>query len=100
MLAKKLKALKEDIIKWNRSEFGNVGRQKKELLEVLKLLDIKEGEHGLSEVEMGEMAVVRSQIQNFLSLEEISWRQKLRMLCVKEGDNNTKFIHKVANSRR
>ena len=74
MLAKKLKALKEDIFQWNRSEFGNVGRQKKELLEVLKLLDIKEREHGLSEVEMGERAVVRSQIQNLLSLEEISWR--------------------------
>ena len=49
---------------------------------------------------MGERAVVRSQIQNLLSLEEISWRQKSRMLCIKEGDNNTKFFHKVANSRR
>ena len=74
VLAKKLKALKEDIIQWNRSEFGNVGCQKKELLEALKLLDAKEGEYGLSEVEMGERAVVRSQIQNLLSLEEISWR--------------------------
>ena len=26
VLAKKLKALKGDIIQWNRSEFGNVGR--------------------------------------------------------------------------
>ena len=33
-------------------------------------------------------------------MEEISWRQKSRMLCIKEGDNNTKFFHKVANSRR
>ena len=41
VLAKKLKALKEDIIQWNRSEFGNVERQKKELLETLKLLDVK-----------------------------------------------------------
>ena len=32
VLAKKLKALKEDIIQWNWSEFGNVQRQKKELL--------------------------------------------------------------------
>uniref|UniRef100_A0A7N2KUK5 Reverse transcriptase zinc-binding domain-containing protein n=1 Tax=Quercus lobata TaxID=97700 RepID=A0A7N2KUK5_QUELO len=48
VLAKKLKALKEDLIQWNRSEFGNVERQRKELLEVLKLLDVKEGEFGLS----------------------------------------------------
>ena len=63
-------------------------------------MDVKEGEHGLSEVELGERAVLRSQIQNLLSLEEVSWRQKLRMLCIKEGDNNTKIFHKMANSRR
>jgi len=100
VLTKKLKALKEDIIQWNRSEFGNVGRQRKELLEALKLLDAKEEEYGLSEVEISEKAVVRSQIHNLLSLEEVLWRQKSRMLCIKEGDNNIKFFHKVANSRR
>ncbi|XP_075665589.1 uncharacterized protein LOC142635288 [Castanea sativa] len=101
VLAKKLKALKEDIIQWNRNEFGNVVRKKKkELLEALKLLDAKEGVNGLSEVEIGERVVLRSQIQNLLSLEEVSWRQKSRMLCIKEGDNNTKFFHKMANSRR
>ena len=45
VLAKKLMALKEDIIQWNRSEFGTVGHQKKELLEALKLLDAKEREY-------------------------------------------------------
>ena len=100
VLAKKLKALKKDIIQWNRSEFGNVEHQKKELLEALKFLDVKEGEHSLSEVELGERAMLRSQIQNLLSLEEVSWRQKSRMLYIKEGDNNTKFFHKMANSRR
>ena len=57
VLAKKLKVLKGDIIKWNRSEFGNVARQKKELLEALKLLDAKEGEFGLSEVVIDERAM-------------------------------------------
>ena len=54
--------------------------QKKELLEALKLLNVKEGELGLFEVELGERAALRSQIQNLLSLKEISWRQKSRML--------------------
>ena len=74
VLAKKLKALKRDIIQWNCSEFGNVGHQKKELLEALKLLDAKDGEFGLFEVEISERVVVRSQIENLLSLEEISLR--------------------------
>ena len=43
---------------------------------------------------------MRSQAERLISLEEILWRQKSGMLCIKEGDNNTKFFHKVANSRR
>ena len=39
-------------------------------------------------------------MEHLLSLEEISWRQKSRILCIKEGDNNTKFFHKMANSHR
>ena len=63
-------------------------------------MDVKEGGFCLSEVDLGERVLLRSQIQNLISLEEVSWRQKSRMLCIKEGDNNTKFFHKVANSRR
>ena len=34
------------------------------------------------------------------SLEEIFWRQKSRALYVKEGDNNTHFFYRLANSHR
>ena len=81
-------------------EFGHVGRKKSQLLETLKLLDAKEEEFGLSDAESCERVEARSEVENLLSLEEISWRQKSRMLWIKEGDNNTKFFHKMANSRR
>ncbi|XP_030925091.1 uncharacterized protein LOC115952154 [Quercus lobata] len=100
VFAKKLKTLKEDIIQWNRQEFGNVDCKKKELLGALATLDAKDGALGLTETEMFERNEVRSQIEYLLSLEEISWRQKLRMLCIKEGDHNTNFFHKMANSHR
>ena len=87
-------------MQWNRREFGNVVRQKKQLLEELKTLDAKEGDFGLFDGEKCHKAELRSQVEHLLSLEKISWRQKSRMLCIKEGDNNTKFFHKMANSHR
>ena len=72
--AKKLKALKDDIVQWNRLEFGHVGHKKSQLLETLNSLDAKEGEFGLSDAKSCERAVARSEVVNLLSLEEISWR--------------------------
>ena len=72
VFAKKLKALKEDIIQWNRLEFGHVGRKKSQLFETLKSLDAKEGEFGLSDAESCERAMARSEVEILLSLEEIS----------------------------
>ena len=60
VLAKKLKALKKDIVQWNQREFGNVVRQKKQLLEELKTLDAKDGDFGLSDGENCHGAELRS----------------------------------------
>ena len=74
VFAKKLKALKQDIVQWNSREFGNVERQKKQLPEELKILDAKEGDFGFTDGEQGHRANLRYQVEHLLSLEEIPWR--------------------------
>ena len=59
-----------------------------------------EESRGLSTEEWVEISRIRDELEQATPLEEISWRQKSRVLCVREGDRNTKFFHCVANSHR
>ena len=100
VLAQKLKALKKDLKKWNKEEFGNLAFKKKYLLSELLGLDAKEELLGLSNVEESRQTQVKGDIAALVALEETFWRQKSRALYVKEGDNNTRFFHRLVNSHR
>ena len=63
-------------------------------------LDAREDLSGLSQEDQTRRIQIKGEIAHLASLEEISWRQKSRILFVKEGDNNTRFFHLVANSHR
>ena len=100
VLAQKLKALKKDLKKWNKEEFGNLAFRKKYLLSELLGLDAKEELLGLSNVEESRQTQVKGDIAALAALEETFWKQKSHALYVKEGDNNTRFFHRLANSHR
>ena len=100
ILAQKLRALKADLKKWNREEFGDLALRKKNLLTELMGLDVREELLGLLDEDHLHRIQLKGEIDQLASLEEISWRQKSWALYVKEGDNNTRFFHRLANSHR
>ena len=95
-----LAALKMDLKKWNETEFGNVTFKKQALWSKLNDLDAKEETHSLSVEEKLEQTNLHIDIEKLTLMEESSWRQKSRVLHLKEGDANTRFFHRMANSNR
>ncbi|KAG6641064.1 hypothetical protein CIPAW_09G047300 [Carya illinoinensis] len=100
ILARKLKALKHNLKQWNEQLLSNVLLQQRSLLEELQGLEGEEEARTLSESENTCKSQVVTELKRVLLIEEISWRQKLRALWLKEGDKSTKFFHRVANSHR
>ena len=100
VLACKLKALKGDLKHWNKHVFGDVAFRKKCLLTEFLELDMREELQVLSLENRSRRTMIKADIEHLASLEEISWRQKSKALFIKEGDNNTRFFHRLANSHR
>jgi hypothetical protein len=100
VLARKLKALKEDLKNWNYHVFGNVNVKQQQLFCDLGALDGKESLGGLSLSERDLWGTLLLELDKLAQLKETSWRQKSRVLWLKEGDNNTRFFHKIVNSNR
>ena len=66
----------------------------------LGVLENMEENRGLSAEERVEMGRIREELEKAILLEEICWRQKSRVLCVRKGDKNTKIFHHITNSHR
>ena len=70
------------------------------MLSELLDLDLREGMQSLSLADSARRVEIKADIEYLAPLEDISWRQKSKALYLKEGDNNTRFFHRLANSHR
>ena len=54
----------------------------------------------LMEKEKLDLERIQGELEKASLLEEICWRKKSRVLCIREEDRNTKFFHRIANFHR
>jgi len=80
--------------------FGNVDSLKLACLEELRALDSLEVERGLDSEDLLRRNSIASELERTILQEEISWRQKSRVLWLKADDKCTKFFHQIASSNR
>ncbi|XP_021761807.1 uncharacterized protein LOC110726644 [Chenopodium quinoa] len=98
-LMSSLSKLSTDLQCWNRDVFGNVFKQKRNLMARIAGVQRKLAEksyRGLIKLE----ARLRKDLDEILDREEIIWYQKSRVDWLKNGDRNTTFFHLSTIVRR
>lgn len=97
---KKPQHLKSRLRVWNKEVFGNIEEAKNKLSLELEVFDGIEEERELNQEEGDERKRIKFQFEKLLRDEEIKWRQKAKFRWFKEVDGNSKFFHRMANTRR
>jgi hypothetical protein len=83
-----------------KNSFTPPQQEKQEKIEQLRKIQQQMESKTVTETLMNQEKEAQQHLQHTLRREEEHWRLKSRSLWIKEGDSNTSFFHKQAQSRR
>ena len=92
---KKVDKCGHKLSRWSKRSFGNVRwdlEKKRKELQQAKRLSIQTGDSR-------RVRVLESKINFLLDKEAQIWRQRFKILWMKDGDRNTRFFHSKASQR-
>ncbi|XP_074298496.1 uncharacterized protein LOC141629381 [Silene latifolia] len=91
-----LQSWAKELSKWRGANIGNLVKEIK--IQRKKLLQINAKERTESNVK--ERREIKKKIDRLIQQEEQFWRQRSRVLWLKDGDRNTAYFHRKARQRK
>jgi len=100
LLHQRLKHIKLRLKEWNKNEFGNIFKAKKEVEQKLQGINQVLLTYGFTEQRKIQANSLQKEWEDKCKQEEIFWRQKSRVQWIKEGGRKTSFFHKSTMDHR
>ncbi len=99
-LVTKLRHCHTRIKEWSKTCFHSIARTLKTVSDEIQLLDAQEESLNLSPDQLDRRRQLKSEYAKVVAEEEILWKSRANQHWLREGDNNTRFFHAMANGRR